>query len=88
VIERDGAVLAHRVFTAWALLFSVGPSTFSLHGLRMFSHNEWLISGRDDFIDTIEVQRDEVVAKLQQLAMYAKQVTESNGDLYILHLGI
>jgi hypothetical protein len=36
----------------------------------------------------IIAERDKVISTLRQIAEYAKRVMESEGSLYILHMGI
>ena len=84
IISSEGAARAQGIFASWAAVFSNGPATLSLRG-------HWTrIDGdaRNGAYDTIEVQRDELVEKLHLRTTYAQDVVQSNGALYILHLGI
>ena len=84
VIKSDGAVIAARVFHAWANLFAHGPEQLCLTGLWSSTEGE---PHSGQYL-RIEVRRDEVVSKLMILAGYADQVAESNDELYMLHMGI
>ena len=75
VIKKDGAVEAQKVFATWATLFSAGPKRIKLTG-----------EGADH--SGIRINRDEVVKNLRTLARYSKSVANSDGSLFLLHLGI
>lgn len=75
VIKKDGAVDAQKVFITWATLFSAGPKRIKLTG-----------EGAD--LSCITINRDEVVENLRTLAKYSKSVANSDGSLFLLHLGI
>ena len=38
--------------------------------------------------ERLEVDRDEFVGKLRQLAGYARRIVETEGEFFVLHLGV
>lgn len=82
-ITQRGAGQASSVFSAWASLLALGPPTLHLRGLWSFVEGE----PQSGAYDVLELDRDELVAKLRQVAEWAQSVAV-NPDLYVLHLGI
>jgi hypothetical protein len=82
-ITQRGAQQAFGVFSAWAALLALGPPTLRLRGLWSFIEGE----PQSGAYDVLELDRDELVAKLRCLAEWTQAVTV-NPDLYVLHLGI
>lgn len=85
VIMKDGAAAAEKLFTTWATLFSIGPKRIKLTGPYSWIETEDKQKGG---YSTIRIDRDEVVDTLRTLAEYAKSVSNNNGNLFLLHLGI
>ncbi len=85
VIKKDGAVDAEKLFTTWATLFSIGPKRIKLRGAYGWTEGEG--KGKGGYSE-IRVYREEVVDSLKTLAKYSKSVANSNGALFLLHLGI
>jgi hypothetical protein len=82
-ITQKGAQQAHGVFSAWVSLLSLGPPTLRLRGLWSFIAGE----PQSGAYEVLELDRDELVAKLGQVAEWTQSVA-ANPDLYVLHLGI
>lgn len=82
-ITQRGAQQASAVFAAWATLLALGPPTLHLRGLWSFLEGE----PQSGAYEVLELDRDELVGKLRQLAEWAQAVA-ANADLYVLHLGI
>ena len=85
VIKKDGAEDSEKLFTTWATLFSIGPKRIKLTGAYGWTEGEGKETGG---YDEIRIYRDEVVDKLRTLAKYSKSVANSDGALFLLHLGI
>lgn len=85
VIQTEGASQAAQVFSSWADLFSVGPKS-----LRLTGGWTWIEGQPDTEGEYARLVFDgpETIGSLRRLAAYARQVAESDGDLYILHIGI
>lgn len=85
IIHTNGASKAFQVFSSWASLFSAGPRQLRLTG-------EWSSAvGRSEHeckYEPLEFGRKESVGAIRRLAAAAERVAASDGDLYILHLGI
>lgn len=85
VIHTEGASVAAEIFGTWATLFACGPTTLTLTGGWTIIEDDSLSEGE---YRKLKCDRDDLVRKLRQIADYAKQVVEKNGDYYILHFGI
>ena len=83
VVSQRGARKLQELCSALALLFAAGPETLELRG----SYG-WI--GEDPSSGSyqrVTVARDELVAKLSQLAAWGDAVADSPAA-YLLHLGI
>jgi len=85
VIKSDGAIIAGRIFAAWASLLSNGPRRITLTGDYGWIEGESPESGK---YSAIKADRDEVVERFKRVANFSRRVVESRNDLFILHLGI
>lgn len=85
VIKKDGAVDAEKIFSTWASLFSIGPKRIRLTGAYSWIEGESKETGS---YSEIKIDRAAVVDRLRTVAKYSKSVADSNGKLFILHLGI
>ena len=85
VIKKDGAEDIEKLFTTWATLFSIGPKRIKLTGAYSWTEGEGKETGG---YDEVRIYRDEVVDRLRMLAEYSKSVANSDGALFLLHLGI
>lgn len=86
IIKKDGAVVAQRVFRNWTTLFANGPKRLRLTGGYGWIEGKSIeATGK---YSVIKADRDDLVRKLNILADWSKQVVESKGKLFILHLGI
>ena len=85
VIHTEGAPAAAAIFGAWATLFGCGPRNLILTG-------DWTtVEGQppnEGEFEKLHVDRDDLVGRLRWIADYAKQIVETNGDFFILHLGV
>lgn len=96
VINVEGAAMAQRVFGAWADLFAAGPQVLSLTGTFSWAGDFEAPSGSDvprttqldGGYDSLEFERDRVVAVLREIAGYAAKVKAADGRLYLLHQGV
>jgi hypothetical protein len=95
IIKEDGAEITRNVFTLWAELFAHGPSVLKLQGPFGWEvDNDLEKDGYEKVIpgsaknNRLIVNRNEFIKKLKTIAGYADQVLQSDGDLYILHIGI
>jgi hypothetical protein len=79
VIAGQSAKIATQIFNAWAGLFKLAPSRLVLTG-------RYELSAR--FYQKLRLDRDAVVAKFSALAASALEVEHSNGETFMLHLGI
>jgi hypothetical protein len=95
IIKEDGAKLTRDIFKLWSDLFNNGPKTLILRGLYTYEFEndpaedgfEKIKPGSGKY-DQITFDREEVREKFDKIVSYADQVIKSDGDLYILHLGI
>src|SRR5262245_41129438 len=85
IIKSDGAIVAGKIFTAWADLFSNGPKEIKLTGAYGWIEGESKETGH---YSVIKADRDEIIEGFKKLAGLSKQVIDSNDELFILHLGI
>lgn len=85
LIEQDGAMIAERVFRAWAGLFANGPSTLELTGEYCWVEGEPERTGRHE---RLQYSRDDTVAVLHKLADYSAQIQMAFGRLYLYHGGV
>ncbi len=79
VLEHPGALIAHKVFLAWASLLEQGPSEMELQGnydLDRETHQRFF------------VQRDECNATLRKLADYSLQIHQAQGRFVLYHFGV
>ena len=83
VIKQDGAMLLKQIFENWASLFANSPD--SLHLTGNFRWNDGQTNGQ---YERLVFNRDDSIKTFRTLAGYAKQVANSQDDLYILHLGL
>ena len=83
-IVAEGAVIAERIFRAWAELFQCSPE-------KLFLTGAWCsIEGKPNsgHYEKLWFERNQVVSALIQIADYCAQTTSSNGERYLLHFGI
>ena len=85
IIKSDGAIVAGKIFTAWAELLSNGPMEIKLTGAYSWIEGE---SKGTSHYSAIKADRDEIIEGFKKLAGFSKQVIDSNDELFILHLGI
>ena len=85
IIKAEGAAVVFSILQIWAELFSRGPEMLELTGTWSRIHGEPEEKGRYQFI---VAERDNLVSSLKRISGYAKSVLESDGRLYILHMGI
>ena len=85
VIKEDGAIVAQKIFAAWASLFSNGPKALTLTGAYGWIDGQGAETGS---YSVIKIDRDEIVGAMRTLADYANQVADSRDRLFVLHLGI
>lgn len=83
IIKHDGAQMLKQIFENWASLLSNGPERLQLTGY--FGWDEEQTKGQ---YELLTYDRDNIIKTFRTLAAYAKQVINSQDDLYILHLGI
>ena len=83
VIRIEGANQTIQVFQAWANLFALGPETLELIG--SFG---WDDEHPDGYYERLYIPRDEIVSKLRTIASYAQKIIESNGEYFVLHMGL
>lgn len=83
VIRLEGAQQTQQIFQAWATLFSRGPEILNLRG--WYTKDE---QHPDGFYDRLVVERDTIVQHLQGIAAYAQKTITSQGQYFILHLGL
>ncbi len=86
VIEAAGASAAVTIFDSWSAIFARGPERLKLKGGWTMIEDDPTNKGGE--YQELNVDRDEVVRKLRQFADYARKVLETNGDYFILHLGV
>lgn len=85
VIHTEGASAAAAIFCSWADLFACGPKNLIFTGGWAWIEGDPPNEGE---YEKLIVDRDDVVGKLQQIANYAKQIVETDGDYFILHWGV
>jgi len=85
VIHTEGASATAAIFDSWAALFASGPDNLMLTGSWTMVEGDPPNEGK---YETLNFDRDDVVGKLRQIADYAKQIVETHGDCFILHLGV
>lgn len=81
-------MVCHRaaiIFELWAQLFSQGSEILELTGAWTWIEDK---PEQNGYYSIVTADRDSLVASLRQIASYAKQVAHSDGQLYLLHLGI
>lgn len=83
VIRKEGAKTTFQVFKAWAELFRIGPEILNLEGYYTVDDEH-----PDGYFDRLEIPRDEIVTKLTTVASYAQKIIDTDGQYFILHLGI
>ena len=83
VISLEGASITNKIFLAWAELFKLGPETLNLRGYYVLGDEDF-----DGYYDRLEIPRDEMVSKLSTIASYAQKIIDSDGQYFILHMGI
>ena len=85
VIKTNGAPIARRIFEGWRIIFSNAPEKMKLIGLPT-----WIEGDPSHTItrEKLRYDRDEVLGQLDRLISALEQVQQSNGKLYILHMGI
>jgi hypothetical protein len=94
-ITSEGAGLTQRIFSSWADLFASGPDAFELTGSYCWTaeanplvhSNTPAVAGSGHY-ERLTVDRNEIVDKFRTIASYAERMQKSEGELYILHLGI
>jgi hypothetical protein len=85
LIEKDGAVIAERVFLTWARLFENGPDTLELTGAYSWIEDESEGNGQ---YERLHYSRDDTVRVLDTLADYSAQIQTADGRLYMYHGGV
>ena len=85
LIEQNGAVVAERVFRAWARLFENSPVTLELTGGYTWLDGVPEESGQ---YERLQYSRDETVSLLDTLADYSAKIQAANGRLYMYHGGV
>ena len=85
IIKAEGAAAAFSIFQIWADLFSKGPETLALRGGWSWIDGEPEQHGK---YEIIVADRDNLVRSLKQISDFAQRALISDGDLYVLHMGI
>ncbi len=85
VIHTEGDQAASAIFSVWAALFACGPKNLMLTGAWTMIEGHQPSEG---LYEKLNIDRDDVVGKLQQIAKFANQVAATDGQYFILHLGI
>ena len=85
VIHTEGASAAATIFGTWAALFASGPENLILTGGWTMIEGDLPNQGE---YEKLNLDRDDLVRKLRQIADYAKQIVDTDGDYCILHLGV
>lgn len=83
VIRLEGAQRTEQILQAWATLFSLGPETLDLRGLHTKDDQH-----PDGFYERLVIERDTTVKHLRGIASYAQKIITSQGQYFILHLGL
>src|SRR5215510_12599856 len=78
IIKSDGAIVAGKIFTAWADLLSNGPKEIKLTGAYGWIEGESKETGH---YSVINADRDEIIEGFKKLADFSKQVVDSNDEL-------
>lgn len=84
-IHAEGASVLASILDAWAQVFGYGPRVLSLTGEWATEEDMLLNEGK---YETLSFNRDETVAALSKLADCARRVVATDGEHFILHLGI
>ncbi len=84
VIQKNGAFVAHKVFTNWSNLFRCGTRTFEITGNYTFIVD----NPEQGFYEMLNINRDEFVETLETLAFYCEEVIKSDDQKFIWHFGI
>lgn len=98
VIDIEGATQAYNLFLSIADILKLSPAILKLEG----SYSYQLADDDDPLGDSnverivrdslkqekLIYQRDKIVEQFEKLANCFKKVMDSNGELYVLHMGI
>ncbi|WP_111860848.1 hypothetical protein [Acinetobacter sp. CFCC 10889] len=98
VFETEGAIQAYALFSNLINILKISPDILKLNG--SFSYQ--LADDEDPFSDSdvyrivrdslkqkkVIYPRDKLIEKFEKLAQCFKRVIDSNGQLYVLHMGI
>lgn len=85
IIDYSGAAIAKSIFSSWAKLFSTGPETITLTGGWECEYGKPMEEGK---YSKVQIDRNEMVTTLNALVDYTDNIMETNGQYYILNLGI
>ena len=98
IIDIEGAALAYNLFINLVDILKLSPDILKLNGSYSYQLADDEDPLRDSNIvrivrdslkqDQLIYQRDEVVEQFETLAKCFKRVIDSNGQLYVLHMGI
>ena len=95
IIKQEGAAMAQKVFSLWADLFLCGPEILKLTGSFSWRlDNDPVKDGYERIVpnssgyEKIIIDRNKLIEKLKILSSFAQQIQDSNGQYYILHMGI
>ena len=91
IIKSDGAETAWRVFRIWADLFALGPKEIELTGYNILDKGKGgqeVVEKRRGHYEKLRLKRDVIVRQFNKLASDCREVSESDDELFILHLGI
>lgn len=80
-IQLEGAEIAKNIFQAWVDLFLNGSDILELRAYTVVE------DGKEHY-EPLRLPRDETVAHLRALVDHCQTILDSNGQFYILHLGI
>jgi len=83
IIKKDGAIVAGKIFRAWAKLFLCGPEIIELTGNYTFEAEEG-----EGYYEKLKINRNSFVETLEILISYCKEVIVSEDNKFILHIGI
>ena len=84
VVRKEGAHCALRIFSAWADLFSNGPSVLDLSGPYTWKNSD---PKRGNFTK-VTVKRDEIVNALREVKDFLQKILDASDEIYLLHLGL
>ena len=98
LIDLDGAFKALEIFASIVNILKISPEILKLSGGYFYE----LVDEEDPFSDSnvecivrsslkqerLIYQRDNIVEQFEKLANCFKRVIDSNGQLYVLHMGI